>query len=172
MLQPRSLPLLRRPLTSHLALLLLTLSLFISYGATETQLLYLFGDVLKVYKCEVTGECQTCPPLERVASTWCGNLGNKEPISCREGDTINLNEIAPENKWWSDEEVIRVSPGKAPELPRWQECDFVTGVETRRFFLFQIFNIVVFLGAVVVMLWRKRMLSKDNYRRLVMRLRG
>ncbi|KNC98311.1 uncharacterized protein SPPG_06704 [Spizellomyces punctatus DAOM BR117] len=161
-----------RATTAFILISIILLLAILPTAAAQEKLLYRTpNNTLLVYACNAEDACEACSPVEKSLDV-CKPTGNKEPIACKPIDAVNLNDTKEHDKniWWSPEDVIPLDPGKDPILPTWRECDLVAGIESFRFFMFEVVNIMILLVAGIVVLWRRRLMSTEQYRRIATRL--
>jgi len=101
--------------------------------------------------CRVIGECVPCAVFEVKLDSYCKEFGNKEPIECQY-DTPGEHIGGP--------------------LPTFQACKRVKRLERTRYFEFQFVNILIAFLSCSILLWRRRKLAEDRYRKLSRRIRG
>lgn len=110
------------------------------------------------YICHPTGECEPCEVLESKTEKYCDEYGNKEPVECH---------YVPD-----DQSSGNVSyPNRGP-LPEFRACKRVKRFERTKYFEFQFINFIVAVTSCSILLWRRRKLAEDGYRRLARRIRG
>jgi len=115
-------------------------------------------DKVPLYTCYVTGECVPCETLEMKIEKYCYDFGNKEPVECQ-WDT-------------PDESVGNITYPNKGSLPKFQSCKRVKKLERTKYFEFQFVNIFIAFMSCSILLWRRKKLAADGYRKLSRRIRG
>uniref|UniRef100_A0A1D1ZJS2 Protein JTB n=1 Tax=Anthurium amnicola TaxID=1678845 RepID=A0A1D1ZJS2_9ARAE len=115
-------------------------------------------DKLPLYTCYVIGECVPCEVFEAKLEKYCHDFGNKEPVECQ---------------WDTPDESAGNStyPNKG-SLPKFQPCKRVKRLERTKYFEFQFINIFIAFTSCSILLWRRKKLAADGYRKLSRRIRG
>ncbi|CAI2167973.1 14500_t:CDS:2 [Funneliformis geosporum] len=89
---------------------------------------------------------------------YCDEYGNKEPVECH----YVLDDQSSGNDTY---------PNRGP-LPEFRSCKRVKRFERTKYFEFQFINFFVAGTSCSILLWRRKKLAEDGYRRLARRIRG
>ncbi|KAJ3162393.1 hypothetical protein HDU86_004873 [Geranomyces michiganensis] len=153
------------PIAQKLRLLLVILFLITAIRADEssTRLVYKTPKEFRIYECLAAGECEECA-AEEISDPDCQATGQRQQLKCSFVKALSLDAVPT----WSATEVIET---KDPEalLPSWRSCENA-GAEIFKFFLFEVFNVVLLFGAATIILWRRRIIMSASYQRIAARL--
>ncbi|KAJ1657575.1 hypothetical protein IWQ61_003054 [Dispira simplex] len=107
-----------------------------------------------LFHCEPVGACQSCTENEMMnaKAPYCANTGKKQPVKCA---------------WNSDTPLDKQDSSL---LPLYQPCDQVKSVSRWAFFRFQFLNVFLSVLACMTLIWRRRILKVQKYRRLNQRV--
>ncbi|ORY07502.1 hypothetical protein K493DRAFT_332768 [Basidiobolus meristosporus CBS 931.73] len=112
-------------------------------GVNEAQL----NDL---YQCYSMGSCRRCSDEESATNPYCQDTGYKEPIQC-----------------------TPIEAGKhlaVVELPNYRSCSRTKYHEKLQFFKFMGFVIFLSVCSGILLVWRRRRIESEQYRRLMQRI--
>ncbi|KAG9292051.1 hypothetical protein G9A89_017951 [Geosiphon pyriformis] len=99
-------------------------------------------------ECYPTGACQSCSVLEMNTEDYCQS-GYKYPVQC---------------VWPS------LVANQSSSIPKFQPCPRIKSVEIFKFFKFQFLNIFLAVMTFSFLIWRRKKLTVEGYRRLARRI--
>ncbi|KAJ1922619.1 hypothetical protein IWQ60_006406 [Tieghemiomyces parasiticus] len=104
-----------------------------------------------LYHCESVGVCQPCTDDEiasPVSAAYCAATGRKQAVRCQ---------------WLPHVPVDRQNPEL---LPTYQPCNQVRSVSRWAFFRFQFLNVFIAILSCMILIWRRRVVRNQKYRRM------